>query len=111
MSQNELLIERLRAAQHAIAVALQSLEAQTGAVEIVGTCPVCGEPIYAGEKPAPRRGVHARCSLKIKKEIDQGRISEDELIKKGILQPAKSGGRPKKATRLDELVAEPPENF
>jgi hypothetical protein len=60
-----------------------------------GICLFCEEKMSADEPSS--RGCHSRCAQKIRREIQFGRLTDEEAVAKGIWSSPQLGGRPRDA--------------
>ena len=61
--------------------------------EAEGLCPACLEVFKEGE--ARKRGVHVRCYHAMYRAIRAKEASDEDLVAKGFILEASSGGRPR----------------
>jgi hypothetical protein len=77
-------------------------------------CLACGKK-YTERSGRPVRGLHNACWTKIKRMMEAGDATEDDLINRGMLLPAQPGGRKAEPFPYEQFlssglskVAEPP---
>jgi hypothetical protein len=68
-----------------------------------GFCLSCGKPLK-GKKAPSVRGNHASCYRKLKRAMDEGRITDAAAVASGKLAPKKAGGRPANDDAVEEVI-------
>ncbi len=67
-------------------------------------CMCCKEPILPREQAGKTRGTHQRCYKLLYRAWQEGSMTEQQAIDRGLIQPAYQGGRKKAETKIDKLL-------
>jgi hypothetical protein len=68
-----------------------------------GFCLSCGKTLK-GKKAPSVRGNHASCYRKLKRAMDEGRITDAAAVASGRLAPKKAGGRPPNDEAVQSVI-------
>jgi hypothetical protein len=90
---NKKTIQQLEKAKLAIEKAIASLEESNESGDVVGTCLFRKEPLYENAKSV--RGLCLACYSLLKKKVEKGETTWEELVRKNQALPEAKSGRKK----------------
>lgn len=67
-------------------------------------CMCCKEPILPREESGKTRGCHQRCYKLLYRAWQDGSMTEQQAIDRGLIQPAYQAGRKRAVTKIDKIL-------